>query len=346
MRGKIALLAALVYAGALVCLPQTAAQSVRTGLELCGRVLLPALFPYLVLSRLLVGCGAGERLGRAFGRVMVPLFHLPGTGGAAVALGLLGGYPTGAAVVCALLEQGAVTPREAQGLLRFCNNAGPAFALSVAGSAVFGSLPVGAGLLAIHVLSALLTGLLLRPPQVPGEPAARPPQGDRTPGRLLTDAVTGALRASLSICAYVVLFQVLWALAEAALPLSRLPGPVYALLRGGLELSGGVSALAGPPSPAALVVCAFLLGWGGWCVHAQTAALLADTGLSLGPYLRGKLVHGLLSALLALAVSPVLGAMPCAGTVSIRGPLWLGWGLWLLTALALLRRKGCKSREG
>lgn len=347
MSGFAALLAAGVYGAALLLAPETAAQAVREGLALCAQVLLPALFPYLALSQLLVDAGAGESLGRVCSKVMGPLFHLPGSGGAALALGLLGGYPAGAAAVCALLEQGSLTLSEAQALLCFCNNAGPAFILSVAGSAVFGSAAIGFALLGIHALAAILTGVLLRPPAVTHRDSPRRSVQRVSAGSLLNRCVGRAMNACLSIAAYVVFFHVVTALLERYLPLSRLDGPVYALLRGCLELSGGVSALSAAPSALSLTVCAFLLGWGGCCVHAQTAALLDGSGLDLRPYLRGKLVHGLLSALLALGLSPLL-CRACPVLSPARPfpmALSLGWVLWTATALVLLRREGCKTAQ-
>jgi sporulation integral membrane protein YlbJ len=350
MAGLSLFCACAVYALALLCFPAVGAQAVREGLSLCGRVLLPALFPYLVLSHLLVGAGAGERLGRALSPLMSPLFHVGGAGAAALALGSLGGYPTVAAVIRSLLERGSVSLQEAQALLCFCNNAGPAFALSVAGAAVMGDIRIGAVLLGVHLCSALLCGILLRPKAC----AAASPPPPRSPrsggaGALLTDSVGKAMSACLHISAFVVFFQVLTALLEAALPLRALPVPVSALLRGLLELSGGISSLSGLHTAPALAVCAFLLGWGGCSVHCQTAALLSGTGLSLAPYLRAKLLHGLLSAAMVLPFSRLLPALSPAPELSalrlFPASVALGWVIWTVTALALLRREGCNSPE-
>ena len=55
----------------------------------------------------------------------------------------------------------------------------------------------------------------------------------------------------------------------------------------------------------ALVLAAFLLGWGGLCVHFQAAAVLSGSGLKMKERLGGKLLHGVLSALLAMALGPI-----------------------------------------
>ena len=80
-----------------------------------------------------------------------------------------------------------------------------------------------------------------------------------------------------------------------------------AALAGSLELSGGVGAMAGmDPDPVHLALGSFLLGWGGLCVHFQAAAVTAGTGMRLSRRLRGKLCHGLLSAVLTFFLSMLL----------------------------------------
>ena len=49
-----------------------------------------------------------------------------------------------------------------------------------------------------------------------------------------------------------------------------------------------------------------LLGWGGLCVHFQSAAVTAPADLRLGGRLRGKLLHALLSAAVTWILSPYL----------------------------------------
>lgn len=341
-----------LFALSLLCCPQAGAQAARDSLALCGQVVLPALFPFFILSNLAVGLGLGQWLGRRLGPIMAPLFHVSGAGGAALALGLIGGYPVGAATVRTLLEQGTCTRKEAQTLLLFCNNAGPAFILSVAGISVFGSLNIGLLLLAVHGLSALLTGVLLRGKDTSG--ATSPPSSLPLPSAsaLLPQAVGKALSSSLQVSAYVVLFGVLLGLCRAmGAGLPPLPGEFHGLLAGLLELTNGISALPGISSPTVrLILCGFLLGWGGLSVHCQTAALLEGSGLQLAPYLRAKALQGLLSAgLLALAAPfcrDLLATSFQGQTVTLAelfpASLTAGAILWIII-LILLTKGGRKS---
>ena len=89
----LALLAAFVL---LIALPQAAADGVRSALTLCGRVILPSLFPFFVCSNLFLLLGYSARLSARFGGAAAKLLRLPPAAGSAFLLGLLGGYPAGA----------------------------------------------------------------------------------------------------------------------------------------------------------------------------------------------------------------------------------------------------------
>ena len=130
-------------------------------LVFCGSAVIPALFPFLAVSGLLISLGFGEWLGPRLAGLMA-LYDLPGSAGSALVLGLAGGSPVGARTAADLYRKGALTRDEAERLLGFCNNSNPVFLISVLGAGVFGSLRVGVYLWLIHILSALLTGFFFR----------------------------------------------------------------------------------------------------------------------------------------------------------------------------------------
>ena len=155
IRDRLPLLAVLCCFSALLLLPEVSAQAARDAMLLCAQTLIPSLFPFFVLSSLLIACGASELLSALLSPLMRPLFGLSGTGAAALALGLCGGYPVGARTAAELVENGALSQEEGERLLAFCNNAGPGFLLGVCGAGVFSSSRAGAALYLIHVAAAL-----------------------------------------------------------------------------------------------------------------------------------------------------------------------------------------------
>lgn len=82
----------------LVC-SAAAAEAVRQGLLLCARSVVPALFPYFVVSGLFTSLGFAESAGRRLAPVTERLLGVGGAGASAFFLGLLGGYPVGGRTV-------------------------------------------------------------------------------------------------------------------------------------------------------------------------------------------------------------------------------------------------------
>ena len=139
-----------------------AAEAVRRGLTLCARSVIPALFPYFVVSGLLISLGLADGVGRRLEPLTRRLFGVSGAGASAFFLGLLGGYPVGGRTVGQLYRAGQLSKDEAERLLAFCNNAGPSFILGVVGVGCFGSLRTGVYLYLVHAFSAVLVGILFR----------------------------------------------------------------------------------------------------------------------------------------------------------------------------------------
>ena len=315
-------LALLLSTLCLMFYPQDAMAAAREGLKLCYNVIIPSLFPFFVLSALVVDLGLAGHLGRALEGVMRPLFNVPGACASAFALGFVGGYPVGARTALQLYQEGMCTKTEAERLLSFCNNSGPAFILGVVGAGVFASSRVGVLLYLGHAAASVCVGLLFRFYKAGKGGSRERRAAPRFEAKRFTTAFTDAIKNSflsvLNICAFVVFFTVVIKLLflSGVLPgLARLLGTLLAplgfsqawaerLLTGFLELSSGVWTLSGAGSMAGrLSMAAFMLGWAGISVHCQVLSFIGGSGLSVKTYILGKLLHGGLSALFVGALA-------------------------------------------
>ncbi|MEG2009562.1 MAG: sporulation protein [Oscillospiraceae bacterium] len=295
----------------LLLFPAAASEAARSGLSLCGGVIIPSLFPFMVLGNLLSALGLPYRLAKLSAPLMQKLFGVSGMGSAAFFLGLVGGYPLGAVTVANMYSEGALQKTEAERLLGFCDNSGPAFIIGVAGGAIFQSAAVGFFLYGVHILAAVLSGILLRSKS--RAPLAAPaPIIVRSFSEAFTESVKRAALTCITVCGFVVFFGVLIGIWDKIGSLPQLMGELSrhfgfelhfsrALLTGFLEIGTGISALSGlAPTRGSLALCAFILGWGGLSVQAQAAAVMQEGGLSSAWHLMGKMLHGVLSALITL----------------------------------------------
>lgn len=266
-------------------------------LLLCGQSVIPALFPFMAASTMLVSLGFGEWASPRLAGLM-GLYRLPGAAGSALLLGLVGGYPIGARTAAELHKKGLLTAGEAERLLGFCNNSNPVFLISVLGIGVFGSPRTGVYLWLIHLLSALLAGFFFRGSSKTAgrQQMPRPIPCQAAPfAAAFVAGVRSACGNMVSVCGFVIFFYVL------ASPLARLGRPLGPALVGILELFSLTPLL--PTGQPGFILASACAGWGGLSILYQTAAALEGSGLRLRSCILGKALQSFLAGVLAAAVS-------------------------------------------
>ena len=275
------------------------------GLLLCAKTVVPSLFPFMILSELIVSGGIGSVLPKRLLAPLRRLLGLPDAGCCAVLLGMLCGFPVGAK--CALLsyEQGRLSKEETERVLTFSNNPSSAFLISAVGVSLWGNRRFGVALYATVLTVSLLTGILagLLRKKDAEESSASEIQAVVTPpltgAKLFTESVKSATGSMLLVCAYVIFFSALMGTLNIVLSVFDLPHTVNAFLFCLFELSGGVSqASALGNTTVAALLCAFAAGWSGLSVHCQVLSVCDGKGFSFRPYFLAKLFQGILCALL------------------------------------------------
>lgn len=328
---------------ALLCAPDVSSAGATRGLSLCTTTLLPSLFPFLVLSELMVTLRAGDLFGRLVTRPVMALFGLSEQGAVTFLLGSVCGFPVGAATAVSYREGDEITQGELDRLLLFCNNPSPGFLVSAAGEALFGSRDAGIALLVITLLSACIVGVGLRiffgaVPKI----ERRAADGVRNPPLItaFTGSVRRAFAALLPICAFVIFFSCVAGCLTPALDALDAPPILRVLLQGALELTGGVE-LASRTLPPAYAFClvAFFASFSGLSACLQVFSCAERCGARLGAYLLAKLTQGaialLLSVLYVQMFSPALVHSQSAPALARPDPWHLIATLTLLCALAI-----------
>lgn len=290
----------------LIIFPEGAASGVRTGLYICTHKILPSLLPFFIMSSLLTNLGLTQRFGRVLAPISSKLFRVSGAGGSAFIIGLTGGYPLGAEYISELYKKRIIEREEAEKLLVFCNNSGPAFIIGACGVGVFNSSAAGVFLYAVHIFAALLGGILFsgKSKTAASYEAAI---NDLSFANAFTSSVKSSVNALINVCGFILAFSVLIGMFDfytLAGSISQYTGLELSYCRGLItgifEIGSGMGSMAGLyVSPINLALAAFLLGWGGISVHFQTFSAVSDTDIKTARYVIGRLIIALFGALTA-----------------------------------------------
>ena len=272
--------AALVFAA-----PQTCAEAFRQGLALCGGPLLVSLFPFLVVSALIMRSGAGEVLGVLLWPVVRCIGLRSRSAGSVLLIGLVGGFAPAATATAEAVRSRELTPQEASALLPACICSGPSFVILTVGEQLLGSRTAGVCLFAAQVLAGWLTAALLCRVRGIPEPLPAPPAAAQTePPPALDTILAQAAVTYLKLCGFVLYFRLLAAGCGLLLPAVFAPFPAMLL-----EVCSGCD-YAARTSLWASGLCCAALSVQGASVLLQVRTLCPPE-VSLRSLLWGRLLH-------------------------------------------------------
>jgi len=283
----------------MIFFPEKSILYSKQALGICYEIIIPSLFPFFVCSGILVYSGFAKTLSTLFRPVMKPLFNVSENGASAFVLGIISGYPLGAVTACQLYEGAYLSKSEAERLLAFCNNSGPLFILGAVGTAMFKNPKIGIILYISHIISAVLVGILAGFYQKDKfcAPKSRITNVDGSPSEIFSKVLANSINSILTVCGAIIFFFTVSGIVIGIMPFSP---PLNAFFSALLEFTGGIKRISLLPLSLNLrvIISSFCVGFAGLCVHIQVMAVTARYGLSLKPYIFGKFLHGIFSAVL------------------------------------------------
>ncbi len=268
----------------------TAIAGAAEGISLCIRSVIPSLFPFFFLSNVLIG--SISQVSFPFLHCIAKLCGIPSGMESILIPAFLGGYPVGAQCIAQHYRSGYLQEQDARHLLSFCSNAGPSFIFGVV-APQFSSPYIGLLLWLIHIISALLVGILFtsKCDRIGKIRHASAPQ---------RSALHQSLFSIGQVCGWVILFRIVIVFLDKWL-LHFLPVQIQVILSGMMELTNGCLILSEIPSEEMrFIIASVFLSLGGLCVTMQTATV--TEGLYIGSYIKGKLLQAMISGIFSILV--------------------------------------------
>ena len=260
---------------------------VSEGLKLCASKLIPSLFPFMVVSSLMVSSGAGTAVFKIFEKPVRAVFGVGRECCAPIMLGWLCGFPVGARCASELYRDGRINSSEYTRSLCISSTPSPAFLIGTVGKGMLNDASLGVCLYALSILSCIAVGLFMRLVSKSTPQTLSKPQSTQKRAGLaqsLTKAVTDSAVGMLYVCAFVVFFSAFLGAFEGALSFLHLSDTASALLFSFFEMTSGISRIS-KLSGNVLPLCALAAGWSGLSVHFQTAAMCTSKGTRFAPYI-------------------------------------------------------------
>lgn len=287
----------------LLLFPQNVLYACTHALILWSGSVVPALFPVMILSRLLISTDILYFILKPVAFLCGRFLHLSFYGTYALLLGYVCGYPMGVKTIADLEDERLLSQEEGRFLATFINNVSPGFLSGYVCTELLQKPETAPACMVIIYGASLTYGTVTAIFQKNAGPL--PPYAKKTivqPNQkshlsflmLLDHTLEDSILQLLKIGGYMVLFSVL---SSITCVFSFLPETAMVLLSATLEISCGAQQIT-------LLACsAFLKGilltaslsFGGLCSAFQSSSFLQRAGIPLPKYIKAKAMISLIA---------------------------------------------------
>ncbi len=291
IKGFLGIIIFFLSAALLLIYANDARESVILGIKLSVLSIIPAIFPFFILSDLLLASFGSS--GGYFGKLFSKIFNISPAALPAFIIGSLCGFPLGVKGAAELYKNGRISKEECEVLSGFVNNPSLAFVVSGVGAGMLGSLKLGFILYFSVIFSSIIIGYLSRPKS----------QNSQNSNNISKQSfnfslsIKNAAFSSLTVSAYIIFFSmILGVLSEIIKNEAFLAfiSPVF-------EVGNATKLLSQSSSFSfdfSFALIAFALGFSGLSVFLQALSYLPPE-ISRSKIFIIKTVIGVLSSIIA-----------------------------------------------
>jgi len=288
----------VIYTIILLFLDKTAVSSqCMNALEQWYTHMIPALFPMMLCSNVLVDTGIAHKIGAFLSLTILKPFRISKSGGYCLLSGFLFGFPMGAKTTADMYLKGNITKEEANYLLSFVNCIGPMYTIYVVHT-LFRNILLIYFVIVVYIFP-LVYGLVLR------HTAYRNQSFTQNTNQVLSklsvldalyESVPKSSKSMVYLGGYMILFQISFVTLKHVFASFNVNVNFFYPL---LEITGGLYLLPKNPPLAFLL---FYLIWGGACCFLQTYSFIKPAKLNMKHYF----IHKSLQAVLGFMIGSLL----------------------------------------
>ncbi len=323
-----------IYISSLIIFPKSVSSGIKSGINCCLDVLIPSMFPFMVVAAVVTVSGLDEKFKFIFAKPAKFLFYLPPCTVPAIIISLFGGYPIGAYCIKSLYKSGAINEEQMNRMMCFCVNFGPAFIISALGQILLSNYNLGIILFLIQVFSsvliAVIMGIIARIKKADFYyKKAQLKNKNFSFSQILIKACDSASKSLLGVCSLVTLFFGIISVLNdlglinfiSCLLLRKINIPQYisnTLVLSTIEMTQ--SCIMGAKNSATpYPTYSWIIGFGGICAHTQIISQLRDCPFKYSKFLIMRIINGLFTcAVTALVIKNPKKILPVSAQLTMN----------------------------
>lgn len=264
--------------------------------------LLPALFPFFIVSDILINYDVIKYFPKVIRNSIKYLFNVSDNGLVIILLSMLSGFPSNARNIKNMYLDKKITKEEGEHLLYFTHFSNPMFILGTI-PLILNSNKISKYILISHYLANIILGICLRKyDRVNDSNTSNYKEDKHNFGLVLTTSIRKSLDSVLSILGTLTIFLII---STLLINFFNLDNTSSLLIKSILELTSGLKELGSYNllDKYLLIISSCILSFGGLSVHMQVINELVDTDISYKNYFIGRILQVVLSLGISYLIS-------------------------------------------
>jgi len=253
---------------------------------------LPAVLPFMIISQLLIKTSVIEKVCSPFSKPFVAIYKTSPYSFYVFFVSIISGYPVGSKLIADLYEQNKITQADAYKMSSFCSNSGPMFIVGAVGVGMLANPSAGYIILASHIISALINGLIYRNLKTTDK---------RSKTTIITkdnlsfgEIIENSCRSILSVGAIIMFFFII--IEFVSIFLGFLPCEFQSVIFGIIEITKGCKSISQSfPIIHATILSTIIITFGGISTAFQSISLLKRVNMPLSLFIKQKITQSVIS---------------------------------------------------
>ncbi len=268
-------------------------ENIISSIDIWKNNLFPSLFPFIVISKILINYGFISFISNIFYNIMLKVFFINPNTSFIFIMSMISGFPSSAKYTKELLDKNIINENEANRIILFSHFANPAFILIALNNNYFNNYKITLLILFSHYFTNIIIGLITREKKPIVSKNNYCKLESKPFGNILSEAIKDALNTLLLILGTLVTFSIIITI------FNKLPINSYYknILSSFIELTNGLKNInilnISTRLKASLMT--MIISFGGLAIHTQVISIVK---INYPIYLKYRIFHAFLSFLI------------------------------------------------
>lgn len=274
--------------------------SVIFSFDIWKKNIFPSLFPFFVISNILINYGFVDILSKIF-KPITKLLKVSENSSFVIVMGLLSGCPSSSKYVKELVDKKIISKSEASKVLTFTHFSNPLFVINTIGYSFLGNIKIGFIVLIVHYISNFIVGLLFRNYKIETTKNNITNNYNNNLGKIITDSINSGINTLLLILGTVSFFLIVTTIINNSLSINSF---LSSIISGIFEMTQGLKyvSLLNVSLKIKAILSVMFISFGGISIHVQTFSIINESNIKYSPFLIARILHSIITGILMFII--------------------------------------------